>query len=365
MKPIRLVDLGTVPPVRSQTCYHAAAGVLGPESPNTIIVVRPSAPYVCIGFHQDVDREVDREYCRARGLPVYRREVGGGAVYLDGDQVFIQWVFHPASLPAGVEERFRLYIEPLVQTYRALGVEAAHRPVNDIQVRGKKIGGTGAARIGNAEVVVGSLIFDFDKAAMARVLKVSSEKMRDKVYQGLQEYMTTLRDELGELPDREQVLALYRRACSETLGEEIVPGGWTEEEETRARELDQTFASAAWLEQQGAARRPGVKIHEDVQIVESTLKAPGGLIRITARLRSGRIDDLSISGDFTIFPRTAVPDIEQALRGILPDGGAVLERIADKYRALAIQSPGVAPEHWAEAVSLAVKSGLGDSRPIL
>ena len=356
MKPIRLVDLGTVPPVRSQTCYHAAAGVLGPESPNTIIVVRPSAPYVCIGFHQDVDREVDREYCRARGLPVYRREVGGGAVYLDGDQVFIQWVFHPASLPAGVEERFRLYIEPLVLTYRALGIEADHRPVNDIQVRGKKIGGTGAARIGNAEVVVGSLIFDFDKATMARVLKVSSEKMRDKVYQGLQQYMTTIRDELGGIPDRRGLQALYLSQCSHVLDAEIVPGAWTGEEEARAREMDRTFGSSDWLEQKGAARRPGVKIHEDVQIVESTLKAPGGLIRITARMRSGRIDDVSISGDFTILPRTAVPAIELALRGILPDGGAVLKTIEEKYRALAVQSPGLSPEHWAEAVSLAVKS---------
>ena len=337
MKSIRLIDLGTVPPVRSQTCYHAAARALGPESPDTIILVRPSAPYVCIGYHQDVDREVDRDYCRASGLPVYRREVGGGAVYLDGDQVFIQWVFHPSSLPAGVEERFALYIRPLVLAYRSLGVEAEHRPINDIQVRGKKIGGTGAARIGNAEVVVGSFIFDFDKAAMARVLKVSSEKMRDKVHQGLRDYMTTLSDELGRPPDRRGMQDLYLDRCGEVLGADIVPGEWTAEEEAAARELDEVFPTREWLEQKGAPRRPGVKIHEDVQIVESILKAPGGLIRATARLRNGRIDDVSFTGDFTIYPRTAVADIERALRGILPDEGAVLERIADRYRALAVR----------------------------
>ncbi len=231
MRTIRLLELGSVPAVRSQACYHAAAYSLDEGTPDTVILVSPSEPYVCVGYHQEVDREVDRAYCREHGLPVFRREVGGGAVYLDHDQVFIQWVFHPASLPSKVDERYRLYVEPLVRAYRALGVEAVHRPVNDVHVRGRKIGGTGAARIGRAEVVVGSLMFDFDRATMARVLKVSSEKMRDKVFQGLQDYMTTLRDELGRAPDRSEVVGLYLSELAAVLGAEIVPGEWTAEEE--------------------------------------------------------------------------------------------------------------------------------------
>jgi lipoate-protein ligase A len=356
MNRIRLLDLGTVPAVRSQTCYHAAACALGADSPDTIILVRPAEPYVCIGFHQDLEREVDLDYCRSRGLPVYRREVGGGAVYLDENQLFLQWIFHPASLPADLEGRFRLFSQPLVQTYRSLGIDARHRPVNDIQVGGKKIGGTGAARIGPAEVVVGSLMFDFDKAAMARVLKVPSEKMRDKVFQSLELYLTTIREQIGEVPDRHRVSRLYLEHCAEILEAEIVPGEWTEDEELRAREFDRRFGSPDWLFQDGPFRLSGIKIHEDVEVAESVLKAPGGLIRVAARFRSGRIDDLSISGDFTIVPRTALPDIERALRGIRPEGRAVRAVLEERYRALAIQSPGLGPEHWAEAVALAARS---------
>ena len=356
MRMIRLLDLGTVPAVRSQACYHAAAYALDEGTPDTVILVSPADPYVCIGFHQEVDREVDREYCRENGLPVFRREVGGGAVYLDHDQVFIQWIFHPASLPAEVDERYRLYVEPLVLAYRELGIAAVHRPVNDVHVRGKKIGGTGAARIGKAEVVVGSLMFDFDRATMARVLKVSSEKMRDKVFQGLQDYMTTLRDELGVVPDRRKVVDLYRQKLAEVLGAELVPGEWTEAEEARARELDRTLGATEWLEQKGASRRPGVKIHEDVQVHESSLKAPGGLIRLTLRLREGRIDDLSISGDFTIFPQTAVTEIEESLRGTTAEPQAVLAVIRERYRESNIQSPGIGPDDWAAAFSLALNS---------
>jgi lipoate---protein ligase len=353
MRTIRLLELGQVPAVRSQACYHAAAHVLDDKTPDTVILVSPSEPYVCVGYHQEVDREVDRAYCRESGLSILRREVGGGAVYLDGDQLFVQWIFHPASLPVRVDERYRLYVEPLVRAYRRLGVEAVYRPVNDVHVRGKKICGTGAARIGEAEVVVGSLMFDFDRAAMARVLKLSSEKMRDKVYQGLQDYMTTLKDELGRRPDRREVAGLYLRELAAVLGAELVPGEWTAAEERRARELDLTLGAEEWLGQKGGTRRPGVKIHEDVQVREAARKAPGGLVRVTVRLRGGRIDDISVSGDFTILPAAAVGDIEAALRGIGPDRTAIRAVVEARYRALSVQSPGLEPADWAETVALA------------
>ncbi len=350
MNPIRLLDLGSVSPLRSQTVYHAVAYAMTEETPDTIILVSPNRPYVCIGYHQDLEKEVDLDYCRAHDLPVLRREVGGGAVYLDDGQVFTQWIFHRDRLPASLEERFELYIRPLVETYRALGIAVYHRPINDIHVDGKKIGGTGAAQIGQAEVVVGSLMFTFDKATMARVLKVPSEKMRDKVFESLERYMTTMAEELGEVPDREEVKALYVARCAEALGVEVVPGEWTEAEEAAAQELDARFVSDEWLYQKGGLRQIGVKIHADVRVVEAAFKAPGGLIRVTVRLREKRIDDLVISGDFTLLPAFAVGALEQAARGLSVTREALTARFQEVYRALRIQSPGVAPDDFATAV---------------
>ena len=100
MNKIRLLDLGSVPAVRSQTVYHAVAYGMAETKQDTIILVSPSQPYVCIGYHQDLDQEVDLAYCQRHHLPVYRREVGGGAVYLDDGQIFTQWVFQKGHLPA-------------------------------------------------------------------------------------------------------------------------------------------------------------------------------------------------------------------------------------------------------------------------
>jgi lipoate---protein ligase len=81
---MRLYNLGKVPWMESQLIYHALAE-MGREA---LSLVSPASPYVCIGFHQDVEQEVDLAYCRAKNIPVFRRDLGGGAVYLDGDQLF-------------------------------------------------------------------------------------------------------------------------------------------------------------------------------------------------------------------------------------------------------------------------------------
>ena len=100
-KKIRLLYMEGVSPLRSQTVYHAVGYAMKEDTPNTIIMVSPNAPYVCIGYHQDMQKEVDLDYCASQWTyPCYRREVGGGAVFLDNGQLFTQWIFH--------KERFAL-----------------------------------------------------------------------------------------------------------------------------------------------------------------------------------------------------------------------------------------------------------------
>jgi lipoate-protein ligase A len=353
---VRVVDLGLVDPIRSQSVYHAVGYTFRSGTLPTILLVSPTTPYVSIGFHQDAEREVDLDYCRSAGLPVIRREVGGGAVYLDQHQVFTQWIFPRELVPLRLEERFAWYVRPLVETYRRWGIEATWRPINDVHVRGRKIGGTGAASIGEAEILVGSLMLDFDTRQMARVLKVASEKMRDKVFESLEEYMTTMHRELGTLPDRDAVVETYLECCAAALGAEIEFGTLTPEEEAMAAELDERFASEEWLYQKGGLRQSGIKIHADVHLHEAALKVPGGLIRVIVRTHRGRIDDISISGDFTLLPALGLAAIEQAVRGLALRREELTARVRDVYRALGLQSPGVSPDDFAAAILRAVES---------
>lgn len=349
---VRLLDFGTVPFLRSQTIFHGIAHAMIDDSPDTITLITPAEPYVCVGYHQELDKEVDLKYCRAHGLPLMRREIGGGAVYLDDGQVFYHWIFHPQRLPCKIEDVFRIYCETLVKTYQAIGIDALHRPVNDILVRGRKIGGTGAASVGAATLVAGSLMFDFNFELMARVLKVPSEKFRDKVYQSLQEYMTTIKREKGETGDRQLVKSVLIEQCQKVLGVEIEQGAPSDREWQIISELDQKFLSAEWLQRKGGLRQQGVKIRDGVRVVEAAHKVPGGLIRVTAIVDEGRIEDISLSGDFFFHPQDSLSMLEQALVGQNLSAQALTNCVRDFYATQGVQSPGVSAEDWATAVVL-------------
>ncbi len=347
---VRFLDLGTVPYLESQTVYHAIAYAMTDDSPDTVTLMSPDRPYFSVGFLQDADREVDLEYCRSKALPVIRREVGGGAVYLDGNQTFLHFIFHRDRLPRALEKVYELYIRPIVETYRTIGIDARHRPVNDIVVGERKIGGTGVAAIGQAMVVAGSVMFDFDTGTMARGLKVSSEKMRDKVFESLEQYMTTVRRELPEPPPRSEVLAILRDKIAGGLDVELYDGELTDAEKTEIRRLDRRFASKQWLEQTGGRPKHGVLIRGGVSVVEAEHKAPGGLIRVTARLRDEVLDDVSLSGDFAFYPLSLVAGLETALRGLPLEEQSLRPAVESFYETRAVQAPGAGPDEIVRAL---------------
>ena len=86
---------------------------------------------------------------------------------------------------------------------------------------------------------------------------------------------------------------------------------------------------------------------------EGSVKAPGGLIRATVRVRDGRIDALALSGDFTVLPASGVAGLEDALHGVPVAREPLLASVDDCYRTLAIRSPGLTPEHIVEAILVA------------
>jgi lipoate-protein ligase A len=186
-----------------------------------INILAPREPYVCIGYHQDLGQEVDVAFCQEQGIPIFRREVGGGAVYLDGHQIFYQIVLHKDHPLAqrGKTAFYQRLLQPVADTYTDRGVPARYRPVNDvITAEGRKIAGTGAATIGDYVILVGNLIADFDYQTMARVLRVPDEKFRDKVFKSIQENLTTLKRELGRLPTWDEMAGPLIRRFESVLG---------------------------------------------------------------------------------------------------------------------------------------------------
>src|ERR1039458_2970626 len=103
---MRVIDFGRSSPLRSQTLWHAIGYGVSAGAPVTLSFTRPAAPYVCVGYHRGID-EVDHDYCRENGLPVFRRMVGGGPVYLDAGQLFFQICLPARAVPAARAKALR------------------------------------------------------------------------------------------------------------------------------------------------------------------------------------------------------------------------------------------------------------------
>jgi lipoate-protein ligase A len=290
-----------------------------------------------------MEKEIDIEYCRKNNIPILRREVGGGAVYLDGDQLFFQCVFPKERVPLRLDHLYQLFLKPAVNTYRSLGVKAIYRPVNDIQVDGKKICGSGAARIEDATVVVGNIMFDFNYGEMSRSLRVPSEKFRDKLYDSMQAYLTTLGRELGHVPDREKVKNILIKEFENILEVPLHRGTLTPDEQKMVANLDKRFTDPNWLYEKGVKLNDWVKVSSDIKVMESTWKSPGGLIRVILRLKGDTIDDILISGDFTFHPQDDLKNLENQLKGRLRNADSLLKTVEAFYVRKGIQSPGVSP----------------------
>lgn len=347
---MRLNLLRSVPWQDSQLLYHAQPR-LDREGLN---LLAPATPYVCIGYFQDVEQEVDVAYCRENDIPIFRREVGGGAVFLDGDQLFFQLILHRDNplIPEGGKLAFyRKFLQAPIEAYRALGIPARYREVNDIVANDRKVSGCGAAEIEDYYVLVGNLIVDFDYEMMARVLKVPDEKFRDKVYKTIRENLSTIKRELGSAPPREELWSLMAEKFTAMLGPlETV----TEPDEAwrcKSEELGKRLRSDDWLYGRTLPTKGerDVRIRSGVNVRQRVHKAPGGLIRADLEVREGTLATVSLSGDFFFYPEHKLSELERALTGVsVEDAPRIVRRFYDEH---GIESPGVTPADLGDVIT--------------
>lgn len=288
-----LYELGGVSWWESQCYYHALA-CLGREG---LIICYPTAPYVCLGLHDDLEQEIDQEYLRKRGIPLLRRETGGGVVYLDSNQLFFQLVLRRDNplLPLRRQRFYEKFLKPAISVYRSCGLPAELKEPADIVVNGRKCSGNAAGDIGECVAYVGNILLDFDFAAMSRVLRVPGAAYRQRLQAVMRKHMTTLADWLESVPRIEELAAALVREFEGELGGLTLrlPDAGLKE---MAEELRKRLTDQAWLNLPGrrqAERR--VKIAEGVYLLERRLGQRGSLLLV---VKDGKVAEIDVSGEY-------------------------------------------------------------------
>jgi len=92
-----------------------------------------------------------------------------------------------------------------------------------------------------------------------------------------------------------------------------------------------------------------------IKIKQGLHKSNGGLIRSFVRIENGIIKDISVSGDFFLFPEDAFFKMIQELKGIPAVREDIERKIHEVYMKENIQSPGTFPADFAESIMKAME----------
>ncbi|AWR97989.1 lipoate--protein ligase family protein [Acidianus sulfidivorans JP7] len=305
------------------TSFVAVADYVSRGGKDTLMLFSSKTPFVNVGVHQEVWLEVNLDYTKAHNIPVVRRDLGGGTVVITPGEHDYFIVIKEEEAPRNPTELYKKYLTPIVNVLRDYGLNATLRD-QDIVINGKKISGNGAMTYEKAVVITGNILMSLDVDLISKCVKVPDEKFRDKMAKDMRDWLTSLENELGKVPSREELNKKIKEEYEKELGIKFESSSLTPEEIEIWNKLAEEKKNEEWIYYKDN-RHPDlktercVKISSAVALCHLDYKARK-LVRITTKIVNKKIEEVSISGDFFIMsPKDFLEYLEDKLTGMEPD----------------------------------------------
>ncbi len=265
------------------------------SSHDTVILSIPSSPYICIGYHQVLESVLDLEVCEALNLPIMRRWIGGGATFLDCNQIFYQCIFHNSRVPWRADKVYQMMLNAPVNVLNHIGLSGSLRAVNEVEANSVRIAGIGGGRVGEAMVVVGNLLLDFDYSIMSRVWNVPNQSFRDLALETMEERVGTI-NKLGCNHTPESLEPYLIEAFTESLERPVQESELEREEIQVGINMAKDLSSNEFLSLHHptgeVSPMESLKISADVFIRQVHLQLEDKKEEVSVRVDNGIIADL-------------------------------------------------------------------------
>jgi lipoate-protein ligase A len=277
-------------------------------------------------FFNDPEKDINLEFCRKRGIPIYRTIASGGPIF--GDTGYTFTFLHLSrknpKLPANVEGMFEKTLIGMAEGISEyFGIECRFKPINDLEVKcddgiWRKVGPSSCFYEEKAiQMGSGIQIKRPDVDLIASAITPPAEKFIDKQAKTIQERITYLENIVGRRIDLQEIKRIYMNQIEKVFEVELVPGELTEEEKNYYHEMRKEYTSDAFFMER-SERKFGI-VPPDVARKIITFKVPEGpLVRIILLIQKDILWDILISGTIhasPLRPTSPIHEIEKALKG--------------------------------------------------
>lgn len=266
-------------------------------------------PTVIIGRNQDIDLEVDLDYCREHGIDVCRRRSGGGCVYADRHNIMISFV----SDGTDVQRVFAAFAARVAGQLRKMGFDACVSGRNDVLVDGRKISGGAFYRLPTRSIVHSTMLFDTDIDTMTRAITPSRGKLLSKGVTSVEQRIVTAAQVMPGITMADFHAGLLDGLCN---GQPYVV---TDDDVACIRQLERRYYADEWL----YGRR-----HKGATVRSARIDGVGLVTAHITLGADGRIAAVRFTGDFFDPNGGGAERLADCLTGVATDQASLSAALA-------------------------------------
>ena len=269
-----------------------------------------NAPAIIIGRNQNTIEEIDADVVAARGIHVVRRVSGGGAVYHDLGNLNFSFMTPDVH---GRFHRYDRFLQPVLETLRALGVPAELGGRNDILVAGRKISGNAQFATPSRMFSHGTLLLDSNLDDVTAALRPKPGKVESKGVKSIRSRVANISEFLTMPLDVNELRELILERIFGTRDRARIPSVALGDDDWAGVQklVEDRYGNWSW----NYGENPPSN-------VQRARRFPAGEIDVRLDVQENRIAAARIFGDF--MGREDVSALERRLVGLPYDRAAII-----------------------------------------
>jgi len=254
---------------------------------------------VVIGKNQNAFHEVDHDFMKKNGITLSRRMTGGGAVYHDTGNLNFSFIA-PSNNKKDYD--FLQFSNQIVKALSALGIKAQYSGRNDLLIDGNKFSGS-AQFVGESKILHhGTILFSSDLEMIENCLTPSKQKLFAHGVTSVKSRVTLLSQHMNNAMDILEFKDNLAKEIFKDYDSVNIRKITTEELQTVNKLRTEKYSSYEW--NYGAS--------PEFNYSKSMRFDGCGLINLSMDLKSGKINNCKITGDF--FGTGDISELEQLLK---------------------------------------------------